>query len=81
MCLAQGHNTVTQVRLEPTASQSQVKHSTTELHKELVFNVPPTTMVIWRQGYGLESHPTDLRSWGLNLETPCYKANGLSTSP
>ena len=30
MCLAQGHNAVTQVRLEPTASQSRVKHSTTE---------------------------------------------------
>ena len=30
MCLAQGHNVVTQVRLEPVAPQSQVKHSTTE---------------------------------------------------
>ena len=30
MCLAQGHNAVTQVRLEPTVLQSQVKHSTTE---------------------------------------------------
>ena len=30
MCLAQGHNTVTPVRLEPVAPHSQVKHSTTE---------------------------------------------------
>ena len=31
MCLAQGHNAVKPVRLEPAAPQSQVKHSTTEL--------------------------------------------------
>ena len=30
MCLAQGHNTVTPVRLEPAASWSRVKHSTTK---------------------------------------------------
>ena len=30
MCLAQGHNTVTLVRLENAAPRSQVKHSTTE---------------------------------------------------
>ena len=30
MCLAQGHNTVTPVRLEPVAPRSQVKLSTTE---------------------------------------------------
>ena len=30
MCLAQGHNTVTQVRLEPAALRTRVKHSTTE---------------------------------------------------
>ena len=30
MCLAQGHNTLTPVRLEPSAPQSRVKHSTTE---------------------------------------------------
>ena len=30
MCLAQYHNTETPVRLEPAASLSQVKHSTTE---------------------------------------------------
>ena len=30
MCLAQGHNAVTPVRLEPAALQSRVKHSTTE---------------------------------------------------
>ena len=25
----------------------------------VVFNVSPTTKVIWRQGHGLKSHPTD----------------------
>ena len=29
MCLAQGHNSVTQMRLEPAALRSRVKHSTT----------------------------------------------------
>ena len=24
-----------------------------------VFNVPPTSKVIWRQGHSLKSHPTD----------------------
>ena len=30
MCLAQGHNTVTPVKLEPVAPRSRVKHSITE---------------------------------------------------
>ena len=30
MCLAQGHNALTSARLEPAASRSRVKHSTTE---------------------------------------------------
>ena len=30
MCLAQGHNSVTPVRLKPLALRSRVKHSTTE---------------------------------------------------
>ena len=30
MCLAQGHNAVMPVRLEPATLQSRVKHSTTE---------------------------------------------------
>ena len=30
MCLAQGHNAVTRGRLEPLASRSRLKHSTTE---------------------------------------------------
>ena len=37
--LAQGHNRVTPVRLEPTAAQSQVKHSTTEpLRSQMPFD-------------------------------------------
>ena len=36
MCLAQGYNTVTAVRLEPAAPWSRVKHSTTEpLHQQI----------------------------------------------
>ena len=35
MCLAQGHNAVTPVRLEPAALRSRVKHSTTELLRSL----------------------------------------------
>ena len=34
MCVAQGHNTVTPVRLEPAASRSRVKRSTTEPRNE-----------------------------------------------
>ena len=30
MCLAQGHNAVTPLSLEPATPQSQVKHSTSE---------------------------------------------------
>ena len=30
MCLAQGHNAVTPVRLKPASPRSRVKHSTTE---------------------------------------------------
>ena len=30
MCLAQGHNPVMPMRLEPVAPRSRVKHSTTE---------------------------------------------------
>ena len=40
MRLAQGHNTVTTVRLKPAAPRSQVKHSTTE-----PLPSPLTTMV------------------------------------
>ena len=38
MCLAQGHNAVTPVRLKPAAPRSRVKHSTTEpLHSPFDF--------------------------------------------
>ena len=35
MCLAQGHNAVTLVRLKPAAPLSGVEHSTTELRSSL----------------------------------------------
>ena len=34
-CLAEGHNAVTPMRLEPAAPRSRVKHSTTELPRLL----------------------------------------------
>ena len=36
MCLAQGHNAVMLVRLEPTTPRSGVKHSTTEPLQSLI---------------------------------------------
>ena len=35
MCIAQGHNAVSPVRLEPTSPRSRVKHSTTEALRSL----------------------------------------------
>ena len=53
MCLAQGPNTVTPMRLEPTAPHSRVKHSTTEpLHSlnlqysDMYFNTDVTILQI-----------------------------------
>ena len=41
MCLAQGHNAVTPVNLEPAAPRSRVKHSTTEpLHQQITEEDP-----------------------------------------
>ena len=41
MCLAQGHNAVMPVSLEPTAPRSQVEHSTTEpLHQQITEEDP-----------------------------------------
>ena len=43
MCLAQGHNAATPVRLEPAAPQSPVKHYTTEpLRSPVVFGIELT---------------------------------------
>ena len=41
MCLAQGHNAVTPVRLQPTTPPSSVKHYTTELPRVVVLNIYP----------------------------------------
>ena len=41
MCLAQGHNAVMLVSLEPAAPRSQVEHSTTELlHQQITEKDP-----------------------------------------
>ena len=48
MCLAQGHNTVTQVRLEPEAPQSRAKHSTTEPLCSLAPVMAPDKTCIWK---------------------------------
>ena len=39
MCLTQGHNAVTPVRLEPAALRSRVKHSTTEPLRSLPLDI------------------------------------------
>ena len=41
--LAQGHNAVTQVRLEPAALRSRVKHTTTEPLRSLLVSVAEET--------------------------------------
>ena len=48
MCLAQGHNAVTPVRLESAAPRSRVKHYTTEPLRSLL-NMPTilVTKVMW----------------------------------
>ena len=48
MCLAQGHNARTLVRLEPAAHLSRVKHSTTEpLRSQTVINAINTEIFPW----------------------------------
>ena len=49
MCLAQGHSTVTPVRLEPAAPRSRMKHSTTELYMFYIvffFNVKDSDSIL-----------------------------------
>ena len=61
MCLAQGHNAVTPVRLEPGAPQSQVKHSTTEpLHSHpliLCTHMKKFIYIIIHRGWSLKVGP------------------------
>ena len=48
MCLAQGHNAMTSVRLEPAASRSRVKHSTSEAllsHNMLICSAGNVAMI------------------------------------
>ena len=48
MCLAQGHNAVPPVRLEPATTRSRVKHLTTESHciKPNIFANSPNIICI-----------------------------------
>ena len=46
MCLAQGHNAVTPVRLEPAAPRFRVKHSTTEQLRPSLFTYVPLNNVL-----------------------------------
>ena len=48
MCLAQGHNAVPSLRLEPATLRSQVKHSTTE---PLLFHVISLNLDQWIRCY------------------------------
>ena len=47
MCLAQGHNSVTPVRLEPAALRSRVKHSTTEPLRSQDLYLPLKVIEVW----------------------------------
>ena len=51
--LLKGHNAVTQVRLEPAAPQSRVKHSTTEPLRSHIF-----PLILIRLAWGLKQIPT-----------------------
>ena len=52
MCLAQGHNSVTQVRLEPVALRSRVKHSTTEPQRSLYHT---SHLYLWYEGHPIKN--------------------------
>ena len=60
MCLAQGHNAVTPVRLEPVAPRSRVKHSTTE----------PLRSVSWKQTMCNLREQFDLGPYCLQYKLP-----------
>ena len=60
MCLAQGYNTVTQVKLEPATPQSQDKHSTTE----------PTALLI--NPLCTDQLDSSFRFVTINLDSPLY---------
>ena len=56
MCLAQGYNAVTLVRLEPVALRSRVKHSTTEPLRSLqskvyVLDMKSTSTVVQTKSF------------------------------
>ena len=65
MCLAQGYNAVTQVKLEPATPQSQDKHSTIE----------PTALLINH----LYTDKLDSSFWfdTINLDSPLYISRGV----
>ena len=46
MCLAQGHNAATPMRLEPVAPGSRVRHSTTEPLRSLIIELEEDIMVL-----------------------------------
>ena len=54
MCLAQGHNAVTPVRLEPAASRSRVKYSTTEPLR--------SNIIIGKKSVGYNSYEINYKS-------------------
>ena len=49
------------------------------LVSKFVFNVPPTTEVIWRRGHDLRVSSDRLEELGIELRFPEYKVSGLST--
>ena len=52
MCLAQGHNTMTPVRLKPTTPQFRVNHFTTELLRSHF--LLQHLLLSWASGFSIE---------------------------
>ena len=75
MCLAQGHNAVTPVRLEPAAPRSRVKHSTTEPLRSLPLDYKS---IYECEGVCLEDHR--LASLGLSSDDKLFATCGILTS-
>ena len=95
MCLAQGHNAVMLVRLEPAAVWSQVKHSTTEplpslqtclLHLHLGLPNLHITLRVVKPAYHTQGCQTSISNSGLpdlhitlRVARPPYHTQGCQT--
>ena len=74
MCLAQGHNKVTPVRLDSAAPQSQIKHSTTPL-RSVSNTLDPDQ---GRHSVGPDLGPNCLQMLSTNNKSRCEEGNSKS---